>query len=136
MSSDKSFYLGYYIHLLTDILWKEVIYRPTKEKYLSEFSSEAELNSRIKADWGDIDHLFLRDNPNFRTLMIFRKITAIPNRYFDYYSYFAFENKISEICNAYNTISNTYNIKNIKFTYYIIHIKTYDTYRYCDIILI
>jgi hypothetical protein len=74
MTSDKSFYLGYYIHLTTDILWKELIYLPAKEKHYNEFRSEAEFNNRIKADWGDVDHLFLKDNPNFRTLMIFKNV--------------------------------------------------------------
>jgi hypothetical protein len=106
MDSDKSFYLGYYIHLITDILWKENIYIPTKEKHFNEFRGEAELNNRIKADWGDVDHLFLRDNPNFRTLKIFRKITNFPNKYFDYYSDAALESKITEISSAYNAISN------------------------------
>jgi hypothetical protein len=45
-----------------------------KEKHFNEFRIEAELNNRVKADWGDVDHLFLRDNPNFRTLKIFKKI--------------------------------------------------------------
>ena len=106
MNSDKSFYLGYYIHLLTDILWKKIIYIPTKEKYLSKFSSETEFNYKIKADWSDVDYIFLRDNPDFRILNIFNKITTFPNIYFDYYSDIAFENKIVKIANVYKNISN------------------------------
>jgi len=106
MNSDKSFYLGYYIHLLTDILWKKIIYIPTKEKYLSKFSSETEFNYNVKADWSDVDHIFLRDNPDFRILNIFNKITTFPNIYFDYYSDTAFENKIVKISNVYKNISN------------------------------
>lgn len=73
---------------------------------IKNIDAEKFMVGNIAPDWGDIDHLFLRDNPSFRTLMTFRKITTFPNRYLDYFSDLAFENKISEICNAYNTISN------------------------------
>lgn len=106
MNSDKSFYLGYYIHLLTDELWKKNIYNPTKEKYLSEYSDEAEFNRKVKADWRDMDYVFFRDNPNFRIFNVFKKIKTFPNRYFDYFSDVAMESKISEISNAYNNISD------------------------------
>lgn len=109
INSEKSFYLGYYIHLITDILWKKHIYIPTKEKYLSSFNTESELNSKIKADWGDLDHLFLRDNPDFRALKIFQGIKVFPNVYFNYYSNTAFESKITEITSVYKTISNNLN---------------------------
>lgn len=105
MSSDTSFYLGYYVHLLTDILWKEDIYQPTKDKYLSEFDSEAEFNHKFKADWGAVDHVFFEENPNFRALKIFNRILTFPNRYFDYYSDAAIESKITEISAVYSTIS-------------------------------
>jgi hypothetical protein len=109
INSKTSFYLGYYIHLVTDILWKEHIYIPTKEKYLSSFNTESELNNKIKADWGDVDHLFLRDNPDFRVLKIFKGIKTFPNVYFDYYSNTIFDNKIKEISTAYKTLSNNLN---------------------------
>lgn len=110
MSSDKSFYIGYYSHLLTDILWKKKIYNPTKEKYLNKYNNETELNHRIKADWGDIDQLFFRNNPDFRTLKLFQKITSFPNRYFNYYSDTAFESKIVEISTCYNNINLSNNL--------------------------
>lgn len=65
------------------------------------FDSAAELNYKIKADWYDIDHLFLRDNPDFRIFNIFKNIKVFPNIYFDYYSDTAIENKISYISNFY-----------------------------------
>ena len=105
MDSKKSFYLGYYIHLLTDILWKETVYKPTKQKYLSKFTNEGELNYRIKADWGDVDRIFLRDNPDFRVLNIFKKITTFPNIYLEYYSITAFESRIAVISNFYKNFN-------------------------------
>lgn len=111
MNSKKSFYLGYYIHLLTDILWKETVYKPIKQKYSSKFSSEAELNHRVKADWADVDRIFLRDNPDFRVLSIFKRITTFPNIYFDYYSDTAFESRIAVISSFYNNFNGNLNRK-------------------------
>ena len=106
MNSHKSFYLGYYVHLLTDILWKKLIYIPTKEKYLDKFDNEYEFNSKIKADWLNIDHMFLRDN-DFTTFKIFSQIKSFPNVYFNYYSGKAIESKIIKISAYYtNFIGN------------------------------
>jgi hypothetical protein len=104
MSSYRSFYLGYYVHLLTDILWKEIIYIPTKEKYLDKFDNVDKLNIKVKADWSDIDHMFLRDN-DFATYKIFSQIKCFPNLYFNYYSSKAIESKIIKISSYYTNSS-------------------------------
>jgi hypothetical protein len=104
MSSHKSFYLGYYAHLLTDILWKKIIYIPTKEKYLDKFDNLDKLNSKIKADWSDIDRMFLRDNA-FEVFEIFSKVKSFPNLYFNYYSEKAIESKLNKISSYYTNFS-------------------------------
>lgn len=109
-SGHKSFYLGYYIHLLTDILWKKKIYYPTKEKYINKFDDEDILNSKIKADWAVIDHMFLRDN-DFATFKIFSRIRSFSNIYFNYYSEKAIENKIIKISDYYTNFSGSLHSK-------------------------
>ena len=47
-----SFYLGYYTHLLTDVLWKEKIVEPCLKKYAKEFTENPGLMwKKIKRDW-------------------------------------------------------------------------------------
>lgn len=108
MNSYKSFYLGYYVHLLTDILWKNIIYTPTKEKYLYKFNNINKLNRNIKADLACIDHMFFRDNA-FETFKMFSHIKSFPNVYLDYYSEKAIENKIIEISNYYTNFNGNLN---------------------------
>ncbi len=102
-TSGFSFYLGYYVHLLTDILWKIKIHQPTKEKYLEQFQRDDKFIWVVKEDWYDLDHKYLRDHPEFRTFRIFDKITTFPNTYLDYYSEVAIENQIGYISQFYNT---------------------------------
>lgn len=112
MNGKTSFYLGYYIHLDTDILWKELIFRPARDQFLSEFKEEVEFVLKIKEDWYDTDRLFLKENPEFRAYKLLENIKSFPNVYFDYYDYYdyhAFENKIREISHFYNDFEGNLN---------------------------
>src|SRR5690606_12735848 len=98
--------LGYYVHLLTDILWKIKIHQPTKKKYTKQFAEDNQFIWVVKEDWYDLDHKFLRDYPNFRTFRIFDKIGSFPNTYLDYYSETAIEKRINYISQFYNAQHN------------------------------
>jgi len=99
----KSFYLGYYIHLLTDVSWSLKIGIPIREKYAKEFEvQQAELWWVIKKDWYDLDHLYLKKNPDFKIFRIFDKIKEFKNNYFDYYSETAIIRQIRYISGFYN----------------------------------
>lgn len=78
------FYLGYYVHLITDIMWSSQIYLPTCDKYESEFVHSTDFLRHIKKDWNDLDHKFIRDNPMFRPYEILRENKSV-NDYLDYY---------------------------------------------------
>ncbi len=101
--SRYSFYVGYYVHLLTDMLWSLIIYEPTEAKYHDRLEQDSKFIWVIKEDWYDLDAKYLRDHPNFRTFRIFDKITSFPNVYLDYYSETAIERQIKYISNFYNT---------------------------------
>lgn len=64
-NSDYYFYLGYYIHLITDIMWSMMVYLPSTIKYDKEFKKDPGFLKKIKVDWYDLDFKFLRDNPSF-----------------------------------------------------------------------
>lgn len=82
----RSFYLGYFVHLMTDVLWVRLINEPTKAGFAQLYSSDRnEYYRLVKKDWYDLDFLFLQKNPDFRAWEIFRGITDFPNEYLDFY---------------------------------------------------
>lgn len=81
---DYYFYLGYYIHLLTDILWSTMMYLPTKIKYEKEYEKDPQFLKTIKIDWYDLDFKFLRDNPDFLPYTILKNNDSVK----DYLSYY------------------------------------------------
>ncbi len=81
---DYWFYLGYYLHLLTDIIWSETMYMPTRVKYAKEYEKNPEFLKVIKKDWNDIDVSYLRnlkESPAFNIL----KGAGEVKRYLTYY---------------------------------------------------
>lgn len=61
-----SFYLGYYVHLLTDIMWSKMIYLPTQTTYAEEYAQNPDFLKVIKTDWNDLDHKYLMEHPKFK----------------------------------------------------------------------
>ena len=84
--TDKSysFYLGYYVHLLTDIMWSEKIYIPTMEKYVSDGKTETEVLKAAKRDWNDLDFEFLSRNPEYPVYKILCEAGTVED-YLPYY---------------------------------------------------
>ena len=74
---------------------------PQKDKYAIEFAKDPDFIWEIKRDMYDLDHLYLREHPDFGAFAIFSKITKFPNIYLDYFSKTAFETKIAYITNFY-----------------------------------
>lgn len=97
----RSFYLGYYVHLLTDDEWAKLIYYPKKAIYQAEFEKDGKFIWKFKRDWYDNDHLFHQANPDFRAFSIFSKIHCFNNDYLDYFSQQAFQKKIDYITSFY-----------------------------------
>ncbi|MDP4152746.1 MAG: hypothetical protein Q8865_04790 [Bacillota bacterium] len=95
--ADTSFYLGYYVHLYTDELWKALVYYPVRDKNIDSFGSLQELNQKIREDWVDTEFLQLKDDPNLRAFSIFKGITSFKNRFFSYYPENAFERRIEDM---------------------------------------
>ncbi len=58
-----SFRLGYFYHLLTDNLWREKVYRPTKAHFQEEFLNNPNFNSDVKKDWYGLDLAYVCNNP-------------------------------------------------------------------------
>jgi hypothetical protein len=67
-----SFRLGYFMHLLTDVLWARQVWRPTKERFEKQLRDDQDkMVEEIKGDWYGLDFIYLRDHPEFITWRIF-----------------------------------------------------------------
>lgn len=81
---DYWFYLGYYVHLMTDIMWSVTMYMPTRIKYAEEYERNPEFLKVIKKDWNDIDAAHLRKLKNPRSFNILKDAGEIK----DYLAYY------------------------------------------------
>lgn len=100
-----SFYIGYYIHLLTDIEFSRNIAIPKREKHIEEFNKDKNFIWTMKKDWYDIDHLYLKQNPDFYAFKVFSSIEEFPNEYLEYYSRTAIMRQIKYITNFYRNFN-------------------------------
>ncbi|MDF2538705.1 MAG: zinc dependent phospholipase family protein [Herbinix sp.] len=90
-NKERSFYLGYYVHLLTDVFWHKKVFNAAKEKYLFEF--QGDMNAFIwamKGDWYDLDHLFLKKNPEFSAFLIYEAARDFTNTFMEEFAQDAF----------------------------------------------
>ena len=100
--AQKSFYIGYLTHLLTDILWEEKIVRPSKEKFREIYDRDRnEWIWTLKKDWYDLDFLFLREHPDFRAFCLYEQAVGFRNGFLDFFAPDAFENRREYICGFY-----------------------------------
>lgn len=61
-----SYRLGYFVHLLTDILWARQVWRPTNDRFARELQEDKyRMVEEIKGDWYGLDFVHLRDHPEF-----------------------------------------------------------------------
>lgn len=98
---EKSFFLGYYVHLLTDVLWKENIVDPSMERFRELFEKDKDAIWKLKEDWYDLDHLFLKKNPDFRTFSEYEKAVGFANTFMEEFAEDALENRRAYISGFY-----------------------------------
>lgn len=96
----SDFYLGYYIHLLCDVLWDRNIGAPTRERWQSEFR-DPEFIWTVKRDWYAHDFAFLKAHPNWAPFRSIVELGSFPNQYLDYYPRDAFERQMAVIADFY-----------------------------------
>ena len=104
-----SFYLGYYIHLLTDIMWSSLIYLPTRLIYREQYAKNPNFLKVIKVDWYDLDHKFLRANPDFKAFKLLESADGVRD-YLPYYEKGQLASQIRVITDFYNSNKNKTNL--------------------------
>ncbi len=92
---ERSFYLGYYAHLLTDVAWVDNIFAPCMEQHQDESAADPVgfINGPLKRDWYDLDYLYLRDHPDFRAWEIYKAADNFENTYIDAFAPHAFADR-------------------------------------------
>ena len=90
-----SFYLGYYTHLLTDVLWSELVAWPVREKFPNASWEE------IKEDWYDQDFRYIKKHPGFRAFRAYLGSVGFVNCYMDFFSPDAFDKRREYITTFY-----------------------------------
>ena len=90
-----SFYLGYYTHLLTDMLWSDLVAWPLRQKYPYATWDE------IKEDWYDQDFRYIQTHPGFRAFRAYLGSVGFVNRYMDFFPTDAFDNRREYITSFY-----------------------------------
>lgn len=99
-----SFFLGYLVHLMTDVSWSKNILHPAKKRFADEWAADSNACVwRMKEDWYDLDFLYLRDHPNFRAFHIYLEAEGFENRFMEEFSADAFENRRQYITGFYLT---------------------------------
>ena len=93
-NADYWFYLGYYVHLLTDIMWSVTMYMPTRVKYAEEYKKNPEFLKVIKKDWNDIDVWHLRSLTYHPTFDILKNAGEIKD-YLRIMSIISLQNRLS-----------------------------------------
>ena len=102
---EYSFFLGYLTHLLTDIEWMQM----TRSEGVSEENATKENMSledfiwKNKADWYDLDFLYLEEHPDFRAFHIYEDATDVINVFMKEFPVDAFADRRKYICGFYHS---------------------------------
>lgn len=101
---DYAFFLGYYVHLLTDIRWSATVYAPLKRDYPKEYAeNKRALIEAAKADWYDLDYLYLEEHPDFPAFRLYAEAANYPHPFTALFAPDALENRRQYIVNFYRT---------------------------------
>lgn len=97
-----SFYLGYLTHLMTDILWGKYIVPICSSKDPSLFEKGKKEAMKIwKKDFYDLDALYIRNHPEFRSFTVYDNAKGFVNEYMDIFSRDAIDNRREYIVSFY-----------------------------------
>ena len=101
---EYSFFLGYYVHLLTDVRWSERIVSALKKEHPAAYAeNRSKLIETAKEDWYDLDFLYLEQHPDFPAFSIYEKAEGFYNTFMNLFGRDAFDNRRQYICAFYRS---------------------------------
>jgi hypothetical protein len=74
-----SFYLGYYLHLVTDVEWSQLHQEKKKEPVYQEILGTPEYGRILKRDWYGADFVYLNENRDNIFINVFQHIKSFPD---------------------------------------------------------
>jgi hypothetical protein len=92
-SSDFDFYLGYYVHLLTDVMWHKQKIEPIK-------IFDKAIIKNIKESWKSVDYNFLSNQKEFYPIIAMRDTAKYEKQWFDYYTLSQVKELVEYITNS------------------------------------
>lgn len=113
----RSFYLGYYIHLLTDAIWIELVSRPVIESFKTPQEYSKIARNQLRNDWYHTEVVFLQKCTKYFPLEIIKKVKNFENIYLEYASTKEINEKIKLCANCYNLTDVNEETKFPYFTY-------------------
>jgi hypothetical protein len=113
--SEFSYYLGYYIHLVTDEKWIAFTDQKKKEKVFEEILNTPEYTPFVKRDWYGLDFLYLKNHKDNIFWTEFQHINDFPE-YLDFFPQGQTLKQIRNITNFYHnhTISDDHDFIYLK----------------------
>ena len=110
VTDEFSYYLGYYIHLVTDEEWLKLLERKKKEKAYQEILNTPEYSRLVKRDWYGLDFLYLKNHKDNIFWKEFQYITDFPE-YLEIFPHGQTQKQIRNITEFYqsSTISDDHN---------------------------
>lgn len=101
--AERAFLLGYFSHLVADVVWTQVINEPEKARFRDEYTADREgYYRRVKAEWYGNDLLFLEAHPNYAPLEELKNAAGIDSSVLPYYGKDNVTVQIRNICAAYS----------------------------------
>ncbi len=88
-SDDLDFYIGYYVHLYTDLIWQ-------RHKILPLIKQNKDIK-KIKQIWRSVDVKFLSENNGYYPITLISQANNLEKNWFDYYDIHAVKNLRDDI---------------------------------------
>lgn len=104
----KSFWIGYFVHYITDCLWVSEIYDALEDKY-GPLPIGSALNNKIRKEWSNLDYTYFYENVSAS----FEKFKMIDSFDEDYPAFY----RKGDITSRMKFIKNFYLTKPIKMNY-------------------
>ncbi|MGN0650683.1 MAG: zinc dependent phospholipase C family protein [Oscillospiraceae bacterium] len=99
----RLFYIGYFCHLMTDVMWSLKICKPCEERFAEQFrQDEKAFYKTVKRDWHAVDFDFLEANPHYPPLEQLKCGKRLPSGLLDYFADGMIERKIRFITRYYS----------------------------------
>ncbi|NMH68475.1 hypothetical protein HF072_06735 [Bacillus sp. RO3] len=126
-SPESSYHLGYYIHLVTDEEWVNLLKRKKQEKVYQEILHTPEYTSLVKRDWYGLDFLYLKDHKDTIFWNEFQHITEFP----EYLRFFPKGQTLEQIQN----ITRFYHTSTIPENHKFIYLSAQEVDEFVDMIV-